>query len=363
MSFLKNIFGPKEQPIKNYSDFWKWFQDNEKSFYKIVKDGKEIEKLFFSQLSPKLAELREGYYFLTGMMNENTAELILTADGRVHNIGFVEDLVNEAPTLSNWKFTALKPALDIENAGISMGNYNFTSDNINFYYKEDANYPDEIVIVLVNDDFTEENKDVVTNGTFIFLDNLLGELNFATTVDHIVVIGKERAEKELIPIEKLKDFLIWREKEFIEKYDDLWHSTETNNHSILEGTLQNGKPLLAVVNMDLLAWENKASHPWILTVTVNYNADPNGLPNNDTLQQLNDLEDTLLEELKDSEGYLNIGRETADGIREFYFACKDFRKPPKVVEKIIAENKGKLKISFDIYKDKYWQSFNRFTGN
>lgn len=358
MSFLKNIFSAKEEPMNNYNDFWNWFQQNEKSFYQAVKENKAIEKEFFEKLSPKLGELREGYYFLAGMMNDTTAELVLTADGMVKNIVFVEELVNAAPILDGWQFTALKPA--IADMSIRMAEYEFSKDNISFYYNQDVNYPDEIDVIVVNNDLNEANKDVVTNGTFIFLDNLLGELNFATTIDNIVVIGKDKAQKELIPIEKLSDFLIWREKEFIEKYDGLWHSTETNNHSILEGTLQNGNPLLAVINMDLLNWENKASHPWILVVEIKFIPDANGFPNNDTLAQLNELEDDILEELKDRDGYLNIGRETTEGIREIYFACKDFRKPPKVVEKLIAKYEDRFNMSFDIYKDKYWQSFNRY---
>jgi len=360
MSLLKNIFDTKQKDINSYIDFWNWFQQHEKAFYNAVKNNQSIEKDFFDQLSPKLAELREGYYFLAGMMNDTTAELVLTADGRVKNIVFVEELINAAPAINGWQFTALKPA--IEDMSIRMADYEFSKDNISFYYNEDANYPDEIDVVVVNNDLNESNADAVTNGTFIFLDNLLGELNFATTIDHIVVIGKNQAQKELIPIEKLKDFLIWREKEFIEKYDGLWHTTETNNHSILEGTLQNGNPLLAVINMDLLNWENKASHPWILTVEVKFNPDANGFPNEKTLTQLNELEDILSNELKNSDGYLNIGRETADGVRAFYFACKDFRKPPKVVEKIIESYRERFTISFDIYKDKYWQSFNRYLG-
>lgn len=360
MSFLKKMFGNKNKPIKNYAEFWNWFQQNEEQFHKAVKEHSEIEKKFFEKLSPKLNDLREGYYFLTGMMNDTTAELVITADGMVKNIVFVEELVNAAPKIDGWKFTALKPSLNIEDVSIQMADYHFTKENICFYYNEDANYPDEIDVIVVNKDLTEANKDITTNGTFIFLDNLLGELNFATTVDNIKVIGLEKAEKELIPIEKLKDFLIWREKEFIEKYDGIWHSTESNNHSILEGTLRNGKPLVAVMNMDLLRWENKSSHPWILSIEVKFKPDGNGLPNNKILSQLNELEDELLEKLKDSEGYLNIGRETAEGIREIYFACKDFRTPPKLMEVIVETHHDKFNISFDMYKDKYWQSFNRF---
>lgn len=363
MNFLKDIFGTKKETITSYAHFWNWFQQNEKAFFKAVCKGEKIEENFFNKLSPKLGELREGYYFLTGMMDDHTAELVLTADGIVKNIGFVEELVNAAPTIKGWKFTALKPALNVEDVSIRMADYEFSKDHISFYANEDANYPDEIDIVVVNNDLNETNKDAITNGTFIFLDNLLGELNFATAIDNIVVIGKEKAQQELIPIEKLKDFLIWREKEFIEKYDGFWHSTATNNHAILEGTLQNNKPLLAVINTDLLNWDHKASHPWILTFLVEFNPGVNGLPNNHTLTKLNKMEDTILEELKDSDGYLNIGRETANGIREIYFACKDFRKPPKVAEKIMAAYEDRFNISFDIYKDKYWQSFNRFVNN
>ena len=50
----------------------------------------------------------------------------------------------------------------------------------------------------------------------------------------------------------------------------------------------------------------------------------------------------------------------SSGEREIYFACKDFRKPSKVFFKTQKENSEKFEIDYDIYKDKYWQSFERF---
>lgn len=363
MSFLKNIFSSKEEPINNYQDFWNWFKQHEKSFHKAVKNQTEIEKTFFNKISPKLNQLREGYYFLTGMINDTTAELVLTADGAVKNIGFVEELVNAAPIIDGWKFTALKPAMDIDNLYITMADYTFSKDKLYFYYTEDPSFPDEIDITVIHNDLNEKNREIVTNGTYIFLDNFLGELNFATTIDNINLIGKEKVEKELIPIEKLKDFLIWREKEFVEKYSGTRHSTETDRHSMLEAEIEGGKPLVAVINTDLLNWDSKASHPWILAVEVKFLGDDNGLPNDNYLGKLNELEDDLIIQLKDSDGYLNIGRETANSVRVIYFACKDFRKPSKVAEEIIYNYEDRFVISFDIYKDKYWQSFNRYINN
>jgi hypothetical protein len=360
MSFLKKILGQKDQPIKSNSDFWSWFEANEQTFFKVVKDHGTIEKQFFNKLAPKLNELKEGFFYLTGMHDDHTAELIFTADGSIKNFAFVEDLVNSAPLLRNWKFTAFKPALDAKDVNIEMSGYTFGTTNMYFYANDHRDFPDEIDITVVHNDLREKNNDAVSNGSFIFLDNFLGELNFATTIDTITIIGKDKAQKELVPIEKLKDFLIWREKEFIEKYSGIRYNTEKDNYSVLEARLQNGNSLLAVVNTDLLEWDSKPSHPWILTIEIKFDGGTNGMPDNTTYELLEQVENEVLAELKDFEGYLSIGRQTAEGIREIYFACKDFRKPSKISEAIRQKYSDQLDMSYNIYRDKYWQSFNRF---
>lgn len=361
MSFIKNIFSKKNAPINSYEDFWNWFSNNQKAFFNVVKSKGNIEKGFFDKLSPKLNELKDGFYYLTGMYNDDTVELVITADSTIKNIAFVEDLVNAAPSIDGWKFTALKPALDIENVCINMSGYQFDKENLHFYSNDHQDYPDEIDITIVHDDLNEENRSTITNGIYIFLDNYLGELEFATTIDNLAIAGKSEAEKELIPIDKLKSFLTWRQKEFTEKYEGIRYNTEKDSYSLMEAQLQSGNKLFAVINTDVLQWDRKASHPWILVVEIKYNGENNnGMPDDETYQLLNEIGDSILKELKDYEGYLNIGRQTADNTREIYFACKDFRKPSKVLQNIQLAFANQIKIDFDLYKDKYWQSFNRF---
>ncbi|HEY4323555.1 MAG TPA: DUF695 domain-containing protein [Mucilaginibacter sp.] len=351
----------KDKPENAYADFWNWFQTDERDFFNVVSRQGDIEKVFFDKLSPKLNQLHDGFFYLTGMCAPNTVELVLTADGKIKNIVFVEELVKSAPKIDGWKFTALKPATDIENVIIKMGGYQFGAENLSFYSNEFAEYPDEIDITIVHNDFNDENKNIIINGTYIFLDNYLGELDFATTIDNITVTGRGEAEKELVPIEKLKDFLIWRQKEFLEKYDGTRHNTENDSYSMLEAELPNGNPLIAIINRDLLNWDRKASHPWILTIEIKYEGEKNtGMPDDATYALLEEIENKILEEFKDSEGCLNIGRQTADGLREIYFACNDFREPSKVLQKIHNYYVGQIEINYDIYKDKYWQTFNRF---
>lgn len=363
MSFLKSLFTNTEESIESYTDFWSWFEKHERNFFNAVKSGKNINKVFFDKLSPTLLKLKEGYFFLTGMFDDNTVELIFTADGNPKNIVFVEELVKSAPQIKGWLFTSLKPALNIEDVNIEMEGYKFNDEKISFYSNELSQYPDEIDITIIHNDLTEENRSQITNGIYIFLDNYLGELDFLTKIDNLTIDGVKNIQKELVPISKLKDFLSWRQKEFIEKYKMLRHDTENDNYSMLEAELESGNTLFAVVNTDLLRWEGKASHPWICILTIKYNGDDTGMPKEKDYQMLDIIEEELMKELKDFDGFLNIGRQTAKGERDIYFACKDFRKPSKVFYQIMGTYCEHFEIEYDIYKDKYWQSFERFRPN
>lgn len=364
MSFLKKIFSGKEEPVRSYDDFWAWFKKEAKGFHQVIKTGGDVEKKFFSRLTPKLDELREGFYYVTGMCDEATAELIFTAEGNTNNIVFVEELVAAAPSIAGWKFGAHKPALDISDVSIEMEGLQFKEDKLSFYSIDTPGYPDEINIVVVYDDFTEEKKGTAVNGVYLFLDNYLGELDFVNTIDNLSVISRAEATQPLIPIVKLRDFLTWRQKEFVEKYEGERYDIENDGHSVLEGQLESGNPLIAVINTELLEWDHKASHPWIAVFTASYDgSNNNGLPETDDYNRLDELEQQMLNELKDRDGYLYVGRQTAKNEREIYFACKDFRKPAKVFWTLQQQYASFFEIEYVIYKDKYWKSFERFMDN
>ncbi|WP_228462946.1 DUF695 domain-containing protein [Chryseobacterium caseinilyticum] len=366
MGIFNKVFGKKEEKreveIKTYKDFWDWFLTEEKEFYEVIKNHKNIETDFFDIISPKLKQLNEGYYFLCGMSDDAVAELIITADGDVKNIVFAEEIIAEAPKSERWKFTALKPEMNLDH-GIKMDGKDFSQDNIFFYSNEIEGYPDEIDVTFVYEGLTEENKNDCVTGVCIFLDNFLGELNFATQIDTFNVVGTDEAEAELVPVSKLRDFLSWREREFIEKYKDLKDMGDEDAYSILEAVLNNGLPLIATVNTTALNYEAKASYPWISALKIEYNGNENnGLPESGDYAKLDSIEENAYQNLKTGGGSVYIGRESANNVREIYFASKDFRKPSKVLQNII-KNHPEYKMSLEIYKDKYWQSFERYNVN
>ncbi|ANQ51733.1 DUF695 domain-containing protein [Flammeovirga sp. MY04] len=365
MNFIEKIFGKKkDEPIKTNADFWNWFIKNEKKFYKVVKQHSNIERGFFDKLSPKLDELKEDYFFLTGMFDKNTVELIITPDGEVKNVVFVEELIASAPKLDHWKFTALKPTLDIKDVDIEISGIKFNEEKLSFYANNNPKFPDEIDITIIHSDFNDQNRKEIINGVYIFLDNYLGELNFLEIIDNLDFQESKDAEEELIPIGKLKEYINWRQKEFVEKYDGIRTNSDTDSCSILQATLKNGRKLIASINTDLIKWGRKASHPWMLNIEIKYDGESNnGMPDDSTYEKLNNLEEELLEELKDKDGYLYIGRQSANNLREIYFACNDFRKPSKVAYRLQQKYKDSEEIEYDLFKDKYWKSLKRFDVN
>lgn len=346
---------------KGYNDFWEWFIKYEAAFFDVVKNKRDIERNLFDKLADKLAGIKEGYFFLAGMADDKTAELILTAEGSVKNIVFTEELVKKAPEIAQWKFTALKPPLDADHIYIEMDGYSFNKENLFFYSNDDSNYPDEIDISIIHTDLTGENQKVISNGIMIYLDNYLGELDFVESIDRIKIISKATVERELIPITKLKEFLTWRQKEFIERYDGIYYNAGHDTHTLLEAASETGNPMLAIINTRLMHWQDKASHPWIAVMTVKYKADENkGLPADRDYDLLDRIEESTVTQLPDKEGYLYIGRQIGDNEQNMYIACRDFRKPSKILYIVQQNFKAKAAITFDIYKDKYWRSLEHF---
>lgn len=361
MSIFKKILGGKQKPIKSYSDFWDWFKKHEKKFHSVVKNGNDIDGNFFSKLEPMLEQLHDGFHFLTGMMNKKTAELIITPDGEIKNIVFIEELIQAAPELENWKFTALKPASKDGNFVTKMSGYEFDSDSMHFFPENDSKYPDEINLIVTHNKYTESNKEDITLGVHIFLENFLGELYYATFIDSVKVRSPKEIKGELIPLTKLKDYLKWREKEFIDNYGDKFYLEEDDEHQLLTATTKDGSPIIAVVNAELLNWEAKTSHPWISYLEISFNSsDESGLPDEQTMKKLDLLEDEILEKLTPKKGHLFVSRETTKNLRKIYLASKDFRLPSKILTQLIINQEDDLDISFDIFKDKYWQSFEKY---
>lgn len=357
MGFLKNLL-TRDEPIRSYEDFWKWFAQHESKFFRVVQDRGNVEKGLFDVISPKLAGIKDGLFLLAGILNRETTELIITPDGYVPNVVFAEELVTAAPPISGWRFTALKPPAG-SSFTLSMKDVKVSEANLRFAAKESWEQPDKIDLLLTHEQINAENRKQITNAIFLFLDNFLGEQRMITEIDNINVADPAEAE-EWNPIQDLTAYLDGRTYAFVEKYEGIRANTDSDNYSMLEAVDDDDLPYLAMINTTLLTWDRKPSHPWVAGIQMKYpDRRHNGLPG-ESNERLNEIEREIEAQMRDIDGYLNIGHDSKNNVRTIYFACKDFRLPSKVFYDIQKAYTDQFQIKYDIYKDKYWETFDRF---
>ena len=326
MGLFSKVFGGNGGQVETYEDFWKWFLVHDQKFYDVLMSQKNIHRDFYEKLPPKLKAINlDEIAFAGGKKSDDICGLIFTAEGDVKNIVLVEELVDAAPEIEGWDIMALKPAIGPDDLNIEIGGFVLNRETLWFTSKANPELPDEIDVTVVHEGYDEKSAPAITKGVFVYVDNLLGELSSLISIDMMTVAGKEEVEGELIAIEGLGEFLENKRKEFIDKYEGIRRDTKNDSYEVKETELDHRKAMVTSINNDLLDWESKGSHPWIMEVEVGYRKMfSNGLPKNESEQLLEELEDAIEKQLSPSEGYLNVGRQTAEGKRIIYFACTEF---------------------------------------
>lgn len=361
MSFLNNLFGKKvkEEEIveleAKYKAFWDWFTIHEATLAEATMKREHIVEEVLDIVGPKLKEIDPHFTLLVGINNEDKAELIITPDGRLATLPFADDLVAMAPKLDNWNFISCKPG--IQGIGIEMSGYLFNEDTISFISIRDNAYPDYIHLRFIVEGYTEDKEEEIGNALYIFLDNYLGEELTMTMIDYLDVRGKESVTEELIPITKLRDYLIYREAEFVEKYDSVIRESDSDNYSILQAGSEEER-FIIVINSTFLNWEQKMSYPWVVAVNIKYSGNEDGLPEKVELGVMEEIEDLIVET-----GVVHrVARETGANERVLYFGTKDFREASREVFKTINLFTDQYDIQYSIYKDKYWMGLESYTN-
>lgn len=157
--------------------------------------------------------------------------------------------------------------------------------------------------------------------------------------------------------------MINKEKEIALKYKETSYNYKNYGYTTFAGVTKTGETVLSLINIEILKWDKKASHKWLFFLIIPFESKENNLPDDKTEMLLNELEEEIILALPNSEGYVNIGHEISKNKKEIFFACKDFRKPAKTEDELIKKYSGIFAINYEIYKDKYWQSFNQFEQN
>src|SRR5262249_39120580 len=124
-------------------------------------------------------------YFLMST-NTNPHELIITVDGNEDAISSADNLVNEAPHISNWKFISLKPAMGFAFTHRD-GRISLDVSKLWFMPTNSPDTPPELGVIIgfPDADFVLENQSVDT--AYTILESGIGERSCMNDIHRVTI--------------------------------------------------------------------------------------------------------------------------------------------------------------------------------
>ncbi len=344
------------------ANFWAWFEKNEKKFHQLGKLNPEETHQGLDEIIAELNKFNPWLKAVCGQFDADTTELIITADGDIALFSKVQELVDAAPSLAGWRFTAHKPPVGLNNMAIRMYDKDFSEATLHFYPIVEADYPDEVSLVLTHREYNDDDAEDFQTAMSIYVQNGLGEINAATQIDELSFAAEPEEGEELIPISKLAGYLTWREKEFVEKYHTSSIELPEETFNVIEGEDEEDNIMIALVNLNYENWPYKPVFGWLLSVSMEFIQKENGLPDAETLNGLQNEETAVIELLTKHSDTLYTATKTFKGVRTLYFYTKLYEQPSQLMHKHLDKYEGAANTSFFVEKDKYWRCLEEFWG-
>ena len=203
--------------MKKIKLFWAWIQLNEAALRNLQHEKPKVQKMLFVWLEKHLHYYCDGLQaiLLLPTKENKQTELVITANGNPDYFPQVIQLIDVAPKLPDWKFTAfVQPREDIDEleAGLDKP-YVFKDINLKasvlkfmpFQYS-DSNKID-MIVYLKNFTVHCNNKNLL-EAVFIIVQGIIGEKSLYSNINFVELAQMpEKESDELIYLYDLQFYL------------------------------------------------------------------------------------------------------------------------------------------------------------
>lgn len=179
--------------------FWTWFQLNENKLNRLAEEPVAL----LEELQAPLLAVDSGLHIEIDAANHRS--ITFTADGDERLFPVVQELLQKAPLLANWKFTAFRQRLnssDISTLQLKMGDRLLGVDQLFFFPVAEK---DSLDIIIYLPGLTTDNYMEMAYQCLILLDHLLGEYDCVMKVRHYDFHLLPRRKEELVDLKPLKE--------------------------------------------------------------------------------------------------------------------------------------------------------------
>ncbi|MBR5092437.1 MAG: hypothetical protein IKX32_03065 [Bacteroidales bacterium] len=193
--------------------FWQWFVDHNEQLVMLNDlDEKERNELL-NALQYQLTKYCDGLAFDMGEPTANGRMLTFTAEGDTDLFRYVVELVDNAPDLDWWQFTAFKQPMGTE-LKVRFDKYVFDTRKMYFQQLECEEEPEMLglrIAVPTTDHQLPATDEDFQVGVYVTLEALIGEFDCATLIGYMetVPVPDEPFKSGFQPLDDLPKFVEW----------------------------------------------------------------------------------------------------------------------------------------------------------
>jgi hypothetical protein len=193
--------------------FWQEFKKNQQYYASIDNFDANLVEQLLDRLLVDLHFYCKGLFFeIGGHPEQDERELIITAEGKEEYFGKAKSLVDDAPTIEKWKFTALRPPQgpnfisDFEGGSLSP-------KNMWFLPMTNPRKPARIGLNVYLPDYKQlKNNPLLKSSVDRVVETIVGEEVFSC---HLQVISIENLPKNIesqgiMEMYDLESYLQWK---------------------------------------------------------------------------------------------------------------------------------------------------------
>jgi hypothetical protein len=212
MLFIGCVKEP-EQPLQEAAGkmdaarFWEWFASNCESIALGMRsDDQDTVKKTLGDVDERLQHVAPGVSFLYGH-NDGVNEFVATAGGDRDFIPNVNALIESAPTIDGWKFTAFRPPSENQEARITINDLTLAVSDVAFQAFDLGE--EGLGITLYPDGMTEDRRDLYQRAAITLMDHTIGEFDAMVLIDSLRVdpLSDIPEGSKTTPLSELREFL------------------------------------------------------------------------------------------------------------------------------------------------------------
>ena len=203
--------------MRKINTFWNWFQDNNQTIKNLINETPKNQKHISFWINKNL-----GYYckeidfmIVFPKIGNTKSELIITANGNPAYFNQVIQLIDSAPILKNWKFTALiQPLEDIEKVMDGLDtpyifkDITLKTSELKFLPINNKENIRKLDIIIFFKQFNIHcNNQTLNQVIYIILQDLLGEKSFYQNINLIHLAQMPDNEEHLIYLYDLQSYI------------------------------------------------------------------------------------------------------------------------------------------------------------